>query len=102
MRFSVTALYRKGVRISRGKKLLTVDGDLNLFSGHNQLLGRVVMEAQVFNDPGAPFDLLPIVDVHVTAIAGDVMVLRGTEYAAVAGGVAEYSQEWAVRQIPVV
>ena len=93
MKALVTPLYRKGLKIPRSKKTKVYNGDLNLREGMNSVLNRLVTEANLLSETGLN-EIDPIIDVHILAIAGDGLLLRGVEYGN--RGI-EQIQEWWVR-----
>lgn len=105
MRFIVTPLRDRGVKIPNNKKLKSFTGDLTMITALNSILRRNVCEAMLHDADGSvPLD--PIIDAQITSMASDVMILRGTEYHQTRRGMVEYIQEWAVRtaegkQMPV-
>jgi len=96
MRFAVTPLRDRGVKIHHDKKLKSYTGDLSICTILHPLLKRNVSEAMLHDDNGwTPIGSM--IDVQITVLAAHVMVLRGVEYHNSRRGLVEYVQEWMVR-----
>lgn len=92
MKAAVSVLYKNGIEIiPKNGNLPIAYGEISMFETKNPVLGRLAMEAALFDGLNHIID--PIADARVIGMYADGMLIRGIEYQQGK----EVAQEWWVR-----